>query len=564
VAPTTKIAREALDEADLRRVLDVGLTLVAELDVDVVLRQILEAAQDLTRAQYAAVGVLDSSGRELERFIHAGIDDETRAAIGPLPRGLGLLGELIRHPAPLRLRDISKHPRSYGFPANHPPMASFVGVPVTIRGEVYGNLYLTEKEGGGEFDERDEALLIVLSQWAAIAVDNAKAYMAAEGDRSDLARLVRGLQVTSSLSQELSGETEPGRVYELIAKRGRAVVDARSAAVLTLEEDAVCVAASAGEGATLLSGMRIPAEGSPVLDALRTGVALRTSAVSQRWLTESGVDAKAILIVPLRRGSAHEGALLALDPVDGGEFTVDDELLLTSFATAAASAIAGVRTIESDRLRLSIQASEQERRRWARELHDETLQELGALKVMQESALATDDPAVLASALAKAADQVTRVIDGLDELINELRPASLDQLGTQAAVESLIVPMAAQSGLSIEADIDLAFETGRAATRHEPEVENALYRITQESLNNVVKHADAHRARVAITEDGSRVTLIVEDDGKGMGQSEGDRQGFGLIGMRERAEQLGGELTVAPAEDGGTRVTAVLPARRLD
>jgi signal transduction histidine kinase len=444
-------------------------------------------------------------------------------------------------------------------------MATFVGVPVTIRGEVYGNLYLTEKSGGGEFDERDEALVKVLAQWAAIAVDNAKSYMAAEADRSDLARLVRGLQVTSSLSQELSGEVEPERVYELIAKRGRAVVDARSAAVLTLEEgDNIRVSASAGEGATLLSGMRVPAEDSPVIDALRTGTALRTSALSQRWLTENGIDAHAVLVVPLRRGASHEGAFLVLDPVDGGEFTADDELLLTSFASAAASAIAGVRSIESNRLRLSIEASEQERRRWARELHDETMQELGALKVMQESALATEDPAVLTNALTRATDQVTRVIEGLDELINELRPASLDQLGAQAAVESLIAPMAARSGLSIEADLDLAFEAGRAETRHDPEVESALYRIAQESLNNVVKHAQAHHVRIAITEDDSRVTLVVEDDGKGLGEREGDRQGFGLIGMRERAEQLGGELSVAAAEGGGTRVTAVLPAQRRD
>ncbi len=526
VTATSKIAEKALHEADLRRVLDVGLALVSELDVDVVLRHILDAAQELTGAQYAAIGVLDSSKRELERFVYAGIDDETRAEIGPLPRGRGLLGELIRHPAPLRLRDISEHPRSYGFPANHPPMATFVGVPVTIRGEVYGNLYLTEKEGGGEFNERDEALVMVLAQWAAIAVDNAKSYTDAEAGRKDLARLARGLQVTSSLSQELSGETEPERVYELIAKRGRAVIDARSAAVLTLEDDEVSVTASAGEGATLLSGVRIPAEGSPVLDALRTGVPLRTSAVSQRWLAENGVDTQAILIVPLSRGTSNEGALLALDPVDGGEFTADDELLLASFASAAASAIAGVRSIESHRLRLSIEASEQERRRWARELHDETMQELGALKVMQESALATEDPTVLATALAKSADQVTRVIEGLDELINELRPASLDQLGVQAAVESLVAPMAARSGLSIEADMDLAFEGGRAAFRHEPEVENALYRIAQESLNNVVKHAEAHHVRVAITEDDSRVTLIVEDDGKGLGRARGRQAGL--------------------------------------
>ncbi|MDQ2676002.1 MAG: sensor histidine kinase, partial [Actinomycetota bacterium] len=221
-----------------------------------------------------------------------------------------------------------------------------------------------------------------------------------------------------------------------------------------------------------------------------------------------------------------------------------------------------VRSFESDRLRLSIRASEQERRRWARELHDETMQELGALKVMQESALATNDPEVLARALTNAAEYVTRVIEGLDELINELRPASLDQLGPQAAIESLVGPLEARSGLTIDVDIDLAYEGGRVETRHDPDVESALYRITQESLNNVAKHADATHARVAISEDDANVTLIVEDDGKGMAERDGDRQGFGLIGMRERAEQLGGELAIAPAESGGTRVTAVLPARR--
>ncbi|MDQ2676934.1 MAG: GAF domain-containing protein, partial [Actinomycetota bacterium] len=333
---STSTAQETLEEDDLRRLLEIGLSLVAELDVDVVLREILTAAQDLTRAQYAAVGVLDPSKRELERFVYSGIDDETRAAIGPLPRGMGLLGELIRNPEPLRLRDISEHPRSYGFPAGHPPMASFVGVPVTIRGEVYGNLYLTEKEGGAEFSERDEALLVVLAQWAAIAVDNAKAYTRAETDRKDLARIVRGLQATSSLSQELSGETETARVYELVAKRGRAVVDARSSALVIVDGDEICVTASAGEDASLLRGISFPAEDSPVLDALRTGVPLRTNAVSQRWLAENCLEARAILIAPLRRGTSREGALLVIDPVEGAEFTIDDELLLGSFATAAA------------------------------------------------------------------------------------------------------------------------------------------------------------------------------------------------------------------------------------
>ena len=149
--------------------------MVSKHDPEAVLEQVLEAARELTGARYAAIGVLDDDKRELARFLTVGIDDELRQRIGPLPRGHGILGELIRDPQPLRLARISEHPRSYGFPAEHPPMETFLGVPVMIRGEVFGNLYLTEKRGGSEFDERDEQLLVVLAEWAAIAIDNARA-----------------------------------------------------------------------------------------------------------------------------------------------------------------------------------------------------------------------------------------------------------------------------------------------------------------------------------------------------------------------------------------------------
>jgi signal transduction histidine kinase len=554
---------ERLGENELKRLLDVGRSLVAERDLETLLMRVVEAARELTGARYAALGVLDASKRQLERFLYLGVDEQTRTAIGPLPRGHGILGELIRHPEPLRLRRISDHPRSYGFPAHHPKMTTFAGVPVTIRDEVYGNLYLSEKAGDEEFTERDERLLVVLAEWAAIAIENARAYETAERRRLELERAVHGLQANASLSRELSGETDAARVMELIAKRGRALVEARSLMALTTSEGGYAVVECAGEHAAELNGRELDAAGSPVRDAILAGAPVRLESAELRWFRNNGLEAESALIVPLRRGPATEGVLVALDRHgDDPIFTADDELVLDSFATSAAAAIVTSRALESDKVKLSIAAGEQERQRWARELHDETLQELSALKVMQEAVLQTNDPEALRRAIAHSVEQVEGVISGLDGLIAELRPAALDQLGTAAAIEILAERLAARSGLDVEVDADLAFEAGRAETRHAPELEAAVYRIAQEALNNVVKHAGATRARVAVVENDYDLRLTVEDDGSGISQTEGDRQGFGLIGMRERAEQQGGTLEIGEAAGGGTRVVATMPVER--
>ncbi len=237
-----------LDPKHLERLLEVGRGLVEKRDPEVVLRKVLEAARELTGARYAALGVLDERKRELDRFVTVGIDAELRERIGPLPRGRGILGELIRAPRPLRLRRISDHPRSYGFPAGHPPMETFLGVPVMIRGEVFGNLYLTEKEGGEEFGEEDEELLVVLAQWAAIAIDNARSHEMSRRRQDELERAIRGLEATISLNREIGAEIDLPRVLELVVKRGRDLVDARSCAVLMVEGgDGFSVGQVAGE-----------------------------------------------------------------------------------------------------------------------------------------------------------------------------------------------------------------------------------------------------------------------------------------------------------------------------
>ena len=227
------MGRDVLDEHRLRRLIDVGRGLVAQLDLEAVLREVVEVARELTGARYAALGILDEDRRELERFIYVGIDEETRATIGDLPRGRGVLGELIRNPAPLRLREVGEHPRSYGFPAGHPPMHSFLGVPIVVRGQAYGNLYLTEKEDG-EFDAADEEAATILAEWAAVTIFNVRLYGQSEEERGALERAVHGLEATTEISRAVGGRdrplARPGDDREADAGAGRRRLAARPAA----------------------------------------------------------------------------------------------------------------------------------------------------------------------------------------------------------------------------------------------------------------------------------------------------------------------------------------------
>lgn len=552
-----------LNPSQLARLLQVGRSLVSNLELESVLQEVLAAASDLTDASYAALGILDSDKRELERFLFRGVDEETRQRIGPLPRGQGILGELIRRPQILRLARISEHPRSYGFPAGHPPMTSFLGGPVKIRGEVFGNIYLTDKRSAAEFDEADERLLEVLAEWAAIAIDNARSHERLSERRAELERAVRGLEATVELSREVERETDLERVLELVVKRGRALADARAAVLLLDDGDAMRVAAVAGEADSSRVGAQLPNVG-PHLDVLRSGAPQRVAGRALEGLAAAAFAAEAALLVPLRSHAAGFGVLAAFDRISAGPaFAADDELVMASFAAGAAGAIAAARALGDEKLRLVIDASEQERRRWARELHDETLQELGALRVAQESALALDDPTALRGAVTAAAEQVERLITGLQSLITDLRPSALDQLGPRAAVEALIDRVRERYEIDVTGDFDLAYEGGREAARHSPELEATMYRVVQEALTNVGKHAGARHARVALDERDGKVTVTVEDDGKGIGAT-GRSGGFGLVGMRERVNLLGGELSVGPGPAGGTRVVAVLPVSRRD
>jgi len=553
-----------LGEPQLSRLLGVGRGLVSQLDLESVLRQVLEVARELTGARYAALGILTEDKGELERFLYIGIDEVTRRAIGPLPRGRGILGELIRDPRPLRLGELSDHPRSYGFPSGHPRMRSFLGVPILIRGEAFGNLYLTETKHG-EFRDADEQSLLVLAEWASIAIDNARLYERVEGRRDELERAVRGLEATTAIARAVGAETDLDRVVELIVKRARALVEARSVAILLSRGDDLYVAATAGELERPPESLRVPTEETVFGEVLRSGDSESLADLSSR--VRFGPDelrgsASAALLVPLLFRGRTQGVLMALDSLKDSDlrFDSDAEYLLTSFAAAAANAIATARSVEADRLRHSLEASEQERKRWARELHDETLQELGALKFILTGALRSHDPQRIGGALQQAVEQIGLTIGGLQGLITELRPAALDELGVRPAIEALAERIRATSGLEVKLDIELRGERGAGPARLPPAVESTTYRLVQEALNNTVKHAGAERVDVAIREDETSVTITVHDDGAGF-RMDGAHTGFGLLGMRERAELIGGELSIESVLGEGTTVSATLPAR---
>ncbi|HEX3324833.1 MAG TPA: GAF domain-containing sensor histidine kinase [Solirubrobacterales bacterium] len=551
----------ALDEPRLRELIDVGRSLVAELDPEVVFRQVLEVACQLTGARYAALGVLDEDRHELERFITHGIDEPGRRAIGNLPRGRGVLGLLIEQPRPLRLSDVGTHPRSYGFPPGHPPMSSFLGVPVMIRGHAWGNLYLTEKDGS-EFDDADEQSAVILAEWTAIAVENARLYRSVESRRDEMERAVHRLEATTEIARAVGGETDLDRILEIVVKRGRALVEASSLLILLRDRSELALASIAGEREGDVAERRIPIDGSvpgQVLEARtpRRVHDLNPSLMARPGRAEAGVTA---LLVPLVFRGQTLGVLVALEALgrDMG-FSNEDEQVLVSFAASAAIAVATAQSVAEERTRDSIAATERERGRWARELHDESLQSLAGLRVLL-SAARRSDPEETGRMLNQGIEQVDGAIAEMRRLIADLRPTTLDELGLGAALEALAERLTASGAIEVDLDLDLDFHSGRTKYRLVREIEDAAYRLVQEALNNAARHGETDKAKVEAIESGEKLRLRVSDQGRGFDPNE-RTDGFGLVGMRERVTLAGGTLELGSSPGDGTTIVAVLPAR---
>ena len=550
----------ALDEPRLRELIDVGRSLVAELDPEVVFQQVLEVACQLTGARYAALGVLDEERRELERFITHGIDAEARRVIGNLPRGRGVLGLLIEQPQPLRLSDVGRHPRSYGFPPGHPPMANFLGVPVLIRGRAWGNLYLTQKSG--DFDEADEQSAMILAEWTAIAVENARLYRSVQSRNDEMERAVHRLEATTEIARAVGGETDLDRILEIVVKRGRALVEARSLLILLREGEELVAASVAGEREGGMARVRIPISGSIPGRVLEVAAPRRVHDLDPSLMPRPGnqdAGVTALLAPLLFRGRAL-GVLVALDPLgrDSG-FSDEDERVLLSFAASAATAVATAQSVAEGRTRESIAATERERGRWARELHDESLQSLAGLRVLLSAARRTESPDELDRLLVQGIEQVDAAIAAMRRLIADLRPSTLDELGLGAALEALGERTAGGDAIAVRVNLDLACESGRNPERLLGEIEDTVYRLVQEGLNNAVHHGGARHVEVDVRESDRNLRVQVHDDGQGFDPSAAT-DGFGLIGMRERAELAGGTLGLQSILGEGTTITAAIPA----
>ncbi len=549
----------AAEQSWIRHLLDVGRSLTKELDQGVVLARVLETACELTGARYAALGILNDDRSELAQFLTLGIDPETQQAIGELPRGRGVLGALINDPRPLRLGEVGEHASSYGFPAGHPVMRSFLGVPIVIRGEVWGNLYLTEKIGGA-FEEQDEEAAVILADWAAIAIDNARLFEASERRRAEAEKAFQGLQATSDVVIAIGGESALEHVLELIVKRGRVLVDARSVVIMQRDRDELVVQASAGH-VNDARGIRLPIAGSTSGQVLEQHQPERITdvAASLRISPEEfGVsDAQTALLVPMVYRGEAVGVLAAFDRgADGEAFTEENEQMLRTFAASAATAIALAQSVQAERLRSSLAAADAERRRWARELHDETLQGLGALRLLLSSALRLGSPERSQEAMRDSVTHIEREIENLRAIITELRPAALDELGLRPAIEALLERHREQSGLEIAGVLALSEAPDG---RLEEELETTVYRLVQEALTNVARHARASHVEVDVSESDGELLVEIRDDGEGFDPA-GRSHGFGVAGMRERVSLARGTLSIE-SDGRGSVVRARLPAR---
>jgi signal transduction histidine kinase len=535
----------------LRTLVEAGISLSSELSLDSLLQRIVETAAELTGARYAALGVIDQAGRGLERFFTTGIDQETYAAIGELPRGRGILGVLIREASPLRLHDIADDPRSVGFPEHHPPMRTFLGVPILLRGVAFGNLYLAEKDGDADFNAEDEDLTQLLAAQAAVAIENARLY---ESSTSWL----RQLETLNEIGSALASEVELEPLLDLVARRMQELVGARIV-LIALPDARGHLRVSAAAGDEGLVGIELELSSTKVGRVLERGHTERVDAVvddpevDQRVARDLGVTSA--IYLPLAVRGRPFGVVAAHDKLGPDpRFDEGDVRLAESFVSRASIAVDLSERVGRDALRRVVEAQELERARLARELHDETGQALASILLglgQLEEAVEGDEARKAAAGLREL---VVTTLQDVRRLAVELRPSALDDFGLVPAVERLAATVAEQSGPAVDVEAQLG------GARLPAEAETVLYRIVQESLTNIVKHASAARVSITLVRKGGSAVVVVEDDGSGFDPGALREGALGLAGMRERVALVGGRLTVESSPGAGTTLVAEVPA----
>jgi signal transduction histidine kinase len=509
-----------------RALLDAVVAISSDLDLHSVLRRIVESACEITGARYGALGVLGTSGGLVD-FVTFGLTPAEHAAIGELPRGHGILGLLIDHPRPLRLRHLQEHPQSYGFPPNHPPMESFLGVPVRIRGTVFGNLYLTEKAGAGEFTEQDEMLVEALATAAGFVIENARAYTQSERRR-------QWLEASAQIADALQPPVRLDDALRQIAIGARRVSGASAVAVVQRLADSQHVAASAG------SQLHKVAELATLLDEHIE----RAEADGDMIVVPRGAESTVVL-VPLRAHLADKGVLLVALESGRGALEPEEAELLSSFADQASLALDRAQAI-SDRQELMLVA---DRDRIARDLHDLVIQRLFATGLVLQGArrIATNQD---------VQERLDGAVADLDVTIRDIRSTIFElqhshQLSLRADVRGVVKEYVPVLGFT-----PLVRTTGPLDTLVPQAIGEQLLAVLREALSNVARHAEADAAVVEVDASEGHVVLSVTDNGRGL---PADRHESGLRNVRRRATDHGGSVRLLPEEPHGTRVEWRVP-----
>jgi signal transduction histidine kinase len=527
-------SRERLT-ALLQAVVGIG----GDLDLRSTLHRIVTAACTLSGARYGALGVIGPD-RRLVEFITDGLTVTERQAIGDLPTGRGVLGLLIDDPRPVRMADITAHPRSFGFPPNHPPMHSFLGVPVRTRGQVFGNLYLTEKRDGAEFSDDDEQLVVALATAAGIAIDNARLYATA-------GRRQQWLEATAEITNALIGEVDRSTALSLVADRAREVSGAAFVAILLYDADAgeLRVDVTAPPNA-VAADASLPVADTPFEGVITSGDHVVVADLDRAIPWPTTIPAGQALIAPLGRDAGSVGVLLVALPPDGVGFGGDtDANMIITFAAQAALALQRVQAQEERQLLVVLE----DRERIARDLHDVVIQRLFAtgLGLQSMSRLIVRD---------EVRQRIDQTVTDLDTTIRDIR----------TAIFELRAPAAASLHSELINTVDAAAEalgfrpTLRATGLIDRGVPDGLrpeiVAVAREALSNVVRHAHAHAVDVSVDVTADAVTLRVTDDGVGIVSS---KPGNGLGNMRARAEERAGDFSLTTVDPHGTRLTWSVP-----
>jgi signal transduction histidine kinase len=522
--------------------LEAIVSIGGDLDLETVLRSIVEAATTLVDARYGALGVVGED-RRLTQFITTGVTQEQIDALEHWPHGLGILGLLIKDPRPIRLADLSAHPESYGFPPNHPPMRRFLGVPVRVRDEVFGNLYLTEKAGGEGFDDDDESVVSALATAAGVAIENARLYQEAR-------RRERWLQASAEVSTALLSGTDPDDVLHLVVRRAREICDADLATVALADEaERLRVRAADGRHAEELEGVEVPLDQAVAGRVFRSGTSLALLHAGEAAGASGAGPFGPVLIVPLGVGEGARGVLTVANMPGNAAFAEPLQRLLETFAAQAVIALElAERRRDAERLVVL-----EDRDRIAKDLHDTVIQRLFAIAMTLMSAIKiTQKPDV--------AVRVQRAVDDLDDTIRQIRSTVFalqispdDEETLRSRLHGVIDGAAEGLGFAPAVRLD-----GLLNIVVDAETADHLVAVLREALSNVTRHAHATQVDVTVTA-GADLLLRVADDGVGI-PANGRRSG--LTNMAARADGLGGTFAVHPGERGGTVLEWRVPLRR--